>query len=763
MQNENGFITSQEDNLKELARYNKHKNENDAAFRTAIGNWEELGPHSWEASSGWNPGVGRITSVAVEEGNSNHIIVGAPSGGIWKTTDKGETWTSITENRSNLSVYALAIDPNNPDVYYWGSNSGNIYKSVNGGASWQTLARVSYFSVIKIKIHPTNSNIIYIGNRFENIHMSTNGGANWTALPFNNGGYDIEFHPTNSNIVYASGNGFFKSTDGGANFSEVSGFGNGAKMIAVSPDSEDIVYVLEETQGSFSGLYKSTDKGENFTKLSHTQNFFGYSTNGTDNRGQAPRDMAIAVSATNADEVHIAGINTWRSLDGGVTFHPSSDWTPGGAHGKGIGYCHADVDIMEYVNGELFLGTDGGIFVAEDPTNLTTNFYKDLSTNIGIRQFYKIGVSQTNSVIVTGGSQDNGTSVFFDDENKWYDWLGGDGMETFVDKNDNTILYGTTQNGGLWKSDSQGKGYRYINLGSPEGKDGEWVTPFEQDPTEANTLYAGYDQVYKSTDGGNNWTAISQNFGSNMNHLKIAPSNNKVIYTAFGANLFKTEDGGNTNWTLVTNEFDNINDIAIHPNDANKIALAVRRYQRVVVSEDGGNTWTSYKYDLPNFTTLSLAWQTTGTQGLYVGTNYGIYFLEENTTSWTDYRGNLPFVSVNELEINTADQHLYAATYGRGLWRTPIIGNTLSTNNFNLKAHINVFPNPVKSELNIRWNQLNNTELIIYNIQGQTVYYTKENESSISKTINVNHLTNGIYFLKINANNQSYTQKFIKE
>src|SRR5690606_1795498 len=111
---------------------------------------------------------------------------------------------------------------------------------------------------------------------------------------------------------------------------------------------------------------------------------------------------------------------------------------------ENIGYCHADVDILEFVGNRLFVGSDGGIFVANNVGTVNSNYFTDLTGGLGIRQFYKIGVSQTNPVVVTGGSQDNGTSVYTA-AGVWKDWLGADGMESFVDKTNSNTLYGTTQ------------------------------------------------------------------------------------------------------------------------------------------------------------------------------------------------------------------------------------------------------------------------------------------------------------------------------
>ena len=250
----------------------------------------------------------------------------------------------------------------------------------------------------------------------------------------------------------------------------INNFNLDAKMIGVTAVNPEVVYLLESSGGAFGGFHKSTDGGDNFTKLDHTgKNYFGYSSTADDTRGQAPRDMDIVVNPNDANDVHIAGILSWRSTDGGVNFNVTSQWIPQVATNENIGYCHADIDIMVYQNNKLYVGSDGGIFVANDPLNVSSFYFTDLSSGLGIRQFYNIGVSQTNPVIVTGGSQDNGSSVYRAD-GTWVDWLGADGMESFVDHSDSNILYGTSQFGSLYKSIDQGNSR--TDLMSPDGKSG---------------------------------------------------------------------------------------------------------------------------------------------------------------------------------------------------------------------------------------------------------------------------------------------------
>uniref|UniRef100_UPI00404A3922 T9SS type A sorting domain-containing protein n=1 Tax=Gelidibacter sp. TaxID=2018083 RepID=UPI00404A3922 len=766
---ENGMLKTPEFYFNELENYNNFLNQNNQAFRAAadVGNWEELGPNYKNQSGGWNPGVGRVTSFAVDKTNQNHMIIGGESGGVWKTLDGGANWTVLTDNLSNLWVYALAIDPTNSSTYFWGSTSGNIFKSTDGGATWNLFADTGSGNVNKILIDPTNTNKMYCSVEGGGIFKSTNGGLNWSVINGSaNNGYDVEFKPGDTNTIYASGNNVYLSTDGGTTFNQITGFSNGAKMIGVSEADPTVVYVVQASNGAFGGFFKSVNSGASFTALDHTnKNYFGYRSDPQDpqdvGQGQAPRDMDIVVNPTNINDVHIAGINTWRSTNGGVSFSISSQWVPQSAAAQNIGYCHADVDIMEFVGSTLYVGTDGGIFKATNPEVVNSTYYTDLTVGAGIRQFYKIGVSQTNPAIITGGSQDNGTSVY-SAAGLWTDWLGADGMETFVDKNNSNILYGTSQYGSLYRSNNGGASYS--DFDSPDLKSGNWVTPFEQDPITPNTIYTGYNQVYKSTDSGNTWTAVSQVFSSNLDHLKVAPTNSNFMYAARGNALYKNAlVGVITNWSQLTGFSGSINSIAIHPTNPNKVAIATTGAQKVYVSTNGGSTWTSYLYDLPNFTAQALVWENNGKDGLYVGMNYGVYYIDnESENSWQPFSNNLPNVIISELEINYEDNMLYAATYGRGLWRTSLYDPNLSVDEFEV-ADVKLYPNPASNEVTLSWNKGENVSVKVFDNSGKLVHFSTDVSLQNNYKINTSAYVTGLYFVKINSNVGEITKKLIIE
>jgi photosystem II stability/assembly factor-like uncharacterized protein len=773
---ETGKLKSSEFYYNELNSLNANLNNEGFSARTVVGTWEEMGPTYWNATSGYNPGVGRITSISVDKTILNHIIAGSETGGVWKTLDGGTTWTVLTDNLANIDVSALAIDSNNSSNYFWGSTNGAIFKSTDSGSTWSLHSNVSGGSVNKILIHPTDAQIMYCSSEGNGIYKSTDGGLNWSGIYFagTGTGYDIEFKPGDPSVVYASGTDFYKSINNGSSFSKISGvapnaFSTGPKMIGVSQNDASVVYVLEADNGIFGALYKSTDSGSSFTKLTHELNYFGYDSSGNDDLGQAPRDMDVAVNPNDINDVHIAGINTWRSIDGGVSFNITSQWTPDSANSQNIGYCHADVDILEFVgsgaNAKLFVGTDGGIYKAENPTVVSSGYYTDLTAGLGIRQFYKIGVSQTNPVVVTGGSQDNGSSALLSDGN-WIDWFGADGMEGFIDKNDTDVFYGTAQFGSFVKYNNLSITNSISYLTQPDDKGGDaswnWVVPFEQDPITPNVIYCAFDEVYKSIDGGLIWESISPNFSNDIDHLKIASTDSNKIYIAINGSFRYTTDGGIT-WAQSSLNLagGQINSIAVHPTDSNKIAIATTNSNKVYVSTDSGFSFTAIGWDLPSFSAQALTWQDNGKDGLYLGMNYGVYYTDNTLgNSWTLFNNGLPNVRINELEINTADSKLYAATYGRGLWKSSLYDEALSVTNFELDD-LKLYPNPATNEVNLEWNTADAVTVRVFNTLGKLMFYSKNvNLSSIYK-IDSSSFESGVYFVKLNSSKGEITKKLI--
>lgn len=636
--------------------------------KASSGIWTEAGPTSWNKTSGWNPGNGRLVSVAVHPSNQNIIYVGSPGGGLWKTTDGGSNWTPLFDQYSQwMHIYSIVIDPQNSNVLYAGTGNGanQVIKSSNGGLNWSVTGSGPTGTIRKLLVHPTNSSIVFAcaGN---GIFRSTNGGTSWTQVqPVMK--EDIEFKPGNPSILYASGNSqVVRSTNGGISWTVLGpseGITSvGRTLIAVTPANPDYVYIVQAEGNAFGRFYRSTNSGLNFATMvignpTYGTNYFGYDAGGTGAGGQANYDMAICASPVNADEVHIGGIICWKTTNGGTSFIPTTEWYLPNA----TGYNHADVHELLFVNNTIYSASDGGLYRS---TN-NGNDWTDLSAGINIRQFYRIASSPGNPNVITGGAQDNG-SACRQANGTWVDWLGADGMEGLISPTNHLKIWGTSQYGQLYTSNNGGNSYS--NLATIPG--GAWVTPFALHPTDPNILFAGGTGVYKSTDGGVSFSKISGSTISNsLVDLAIAPSNPNVIYASYLSLLYVSVNGGLT-WSTYSCP-GNITDICVSPMNANKVWICTSSGSgKVYVSTNNGASFTNITGILPAFAARTLVVDNSPDEKLYLGMNIGIYTYSNSNPNWVAMTDNLPLTTINELDLQIGSNKLYVATYGRGVWET---------------------------------------------------------------------------------------------
>lgn len=636
--------------------------------RAAAANWTELGPWSWNRTTSWNPGVGRLSAVAILPSNEQVIYAGSPGGGLWRTTTGGTTWQPLTDYNSTwMSIFALTIDPNVPSTLYIGTNGAGVLKSLDGGNNISPAGSGPGGNVRKILIHPSNSNIVFAACT-NGIWRSVNAGASWTQV-HSGSKEDIEFKPDNLNIMYASGNDVIRSTDNGLTWTTIGaaqGITNsGRTLVAVSPANPDYVYAVQASGSLFGRMYKSTDAGQTFTTTvtgspAGGTNYFGYEPDGTGTTGQATYDMALDVSPVNAEEVYIAGIIVFKSANGGISFTALTDWSLP----NGIGYNHADVHGLFWVNSTLYSISDGGLYKSIN----AGDDWIDLTAGMGIRQFYRMANSQTNPTVITGGAQDNGSSVRQATTGNWADWLGADGMEGLVSPTNHLLIWGTSQNGSIYRSTNGGNTYS----GLPKPSNGQWVTPLANHPTNETIVYGGWTGVYKSTNSGSSWTNISAGIiTTTLADLAVAPSDPNYIYASNGSTLYVTTDDG-ANWTIRSAP-STITDIAVDPTDPAKIWITCSSSSnRLFVSTNAGATFTNISAGLPAIAARTVVVDDNTPRGIYVGMNVGVYYKTEADANWTNYTANLPLVAINELEIQKASGKLRVATYGRGIWESPV-------------------------------------------------------------------------------------------
>ncbi len=640
----------------------KFKENYPGSISSSRSGWTPLGPStSLNVTGHWNPGIGRINVIALDPYDPNIIYIGSPSGGLWKTTDEGANWTPLTDNQPVLGVSAIAIDPDNTDIIYIGTgdkDAGDNYsigvlKSTDGGTTWNITGLDWTINqnrtIAKLLINPDNPDILFAATT-DGVYRTTDAGDTWTKL-LNGDIDDMEFKPDDPNTIYAITRKFYKSVDGGDNFTETTGLPTGSRaQIAVTNDNPDYVYYFS----SATGIYRSEDSGDSFSMRSSQPN----------QGSQSWYDLAFCVSHEDAEEVHLGEINTWKSATGGTSWTKTTDWT----WGNPIGYTHCDIHEMVFYGGTLYVGSDGLISKSTDGASTWTN----LTEGISIRQFYKIGTSKNDPYKILGGSQDNGTSVYTNDH--WHEWLGADGMECVVDYTNSNIVYGTSQNGSFYKSISGGS-YGGVNISQPGG--GNWVTPFVIHPTDPSTLFVGSSEIKKTTNGMSSWTTIS-NFGMGyLDNLAIAESNGDYLYTSKGSIIYKTTNGGES-WANISDGLPDhsISYIAVHPENPEIIAVSLSGFtngEKVYISYDAGISWENYSINLPNLPANCVAFSMGALNPLYVGMDVGVYYIDGGLTEWTSFNDNLPNVIVNELEINHDAKLIRAATYGRGLWEADLI------------------------------------------------------------------------------------------
>ncbi|MEN8123620.1 MAG: T9SS type A sorting domain-containing protein [Bacteroidota bacterium] len=692
-----------------------------------VSNWQSLGPYTTNVKTG----QGRINTFIVDPNNPNTFYVGAPSGGIWKSTDAGINWVPLSDHIPQIGVSGIAIDPNNSNIIYIVTGdddardtySVGVMKSTDGGNTWNktglTFNTVNA-SANEIFIHPNDSNILWVATN-EGFYKSIDAGANWQRKLSGNI-RDIKLKPGNPNIVYAvTSSTFWKSINAGDTFVQISSnlpdptIDHPSRFtIGVSPANPEIVYVLSaQSDNSFQGLYKSSDGGETFTKTLETDDIFVSK--------QAWYDMALTVSPNDENLVFVGVLDIWKSSDGGDNFTQINHWW----NPTEPSYTHADIHFLRYFNNKLYAGTDGGIYQSEN----NGSSFKDLTETLNISQYYKISTAKHSITNIVGGLQDNGGFAF--SNNIWHRYHGGDGMDCAIDPNNQEIYYGFMQFGSNLNVTYNGGKTEGITIAeAPDDevsgtsdRGGNWVTPLISN--KDGILYAGYEKLYKLNN--NTWEAVSDNiFGGDLDNIEISSTNNDLIYVSRDQFLYKSTDGGVT-FTKLTFSFPNIiSSIEINNNNNDLVYVTIGSFfnNGIYKSTDSGENFESISYNLPSEPKLVIKHQNQSLDNdLFVGTGLGVYHINDKMNEWEVFSTNLPNVPIKDLEINVEEKTITVGTYGRGVWQSPI-EVTLANNDISLIEIISnnsVQCEGVTPKIIVKNNGLNiiNTVTINYSIDNE--------------------------------------------
>jgi photosystem II stability/assembly factor-like uncharacterized protein len=706
--------------------------------------WRAIGPAMFG---------GHVVDVAGVPGKPDLLFVGAPSSGLYKSTNGGITFESVFNDGNTLSIGAIAVQADNPDVIYVGTGEGfprnsisfgdGIYKTADGGRTWAHLGLTDAERFSRIVIHPADARIVLAAamghafgpNQERGVYRTTDAGRTWTRVLFVNdttGASDVQFDPVDPTIVYAGmydyerkpwalrsggpGSGLYRSSDGGASWTKLTdpALHNGlpgARLlgrigVGVSRSNPNIVYALIEAQED-GVLWRSADRGLHWTIVNSERRInnrpFYYTQ--------------VRVDPADENRVYTLSGTFNVSTDGGRTF--------GSAGGRMFGDHHALwIDPLDPKR--LLCGTDGGFFISHD---YGRNW--DFVNNMPMAQAYHVGVDMADPYNVVGGFQDH--EIWRGPNQRWNeagvregDWRRlrymADGQHTVPDPRDPNRIYFNGHFGDITWIDMRNAEERYIQP-YPVGPSGEaadaelyrfnWNSPIHMSPSDPDVVYYGGNVLFRTTDGGTTWTAISPDLTTNdkekqkpsggsitpdntraETHCTIlaiaeSPRDRNVIWAGTDdGNVQITRDAG-AHWVNVAPNiagaprFAWVSSISASQVDAGTAYISIDQHRLndfatyVFVTSDYGKTWRKLSDRLQGYAHVVME-DPKEPNLIYAGTELGIFASFDRGSTWTDLRLGLPHLAVVDMKVHPRDDDLVIATHARGFYilddATPLQG-----------------------------------------------------------------------------------------
>ena len=662
---------------------------------------ESPGENLWESVGPTNIG-GRMTSIVCHPDTAEIIWVGAAGGGIWKSEDAGMNWISLWHDQPTLNIGSLAIDPNNPDVLYCGTGEANfsadshagvgMYRSLDGGQNWQVLAVSDSVGIPErigtIAIDPHDSNHILIGGvgytaaRPGGMYVSYNTGITWVRENFISSGnywcHSIVFHPEEQGTIFATftafgfQNGIWRSRNGGVAWEHLtnglpSSASIGRMSIAIAPSDPDVIYAIsDDNNGRVLGVYRSDNAGDNWTEISG---------NHFNQERQMFYNNTIAIHPEDADHVICGGVDLHLTRNGGMTWRTVTRWWADRGESS---YAHADHHalLMPAARpGWVYDMNDGGMDFSEDGGKKWSN----RSNGLAVTMYYDLDVAQTDGDFFGGGTQDNGTLVTVNGErNEHFEILGGDGGWMTIDPADALHLYGSSQRMRIMRFRAQ---ERWVDVSPlPENsmeRKSMWMVFIAMDPSDTNIVYTGTQRVFKTVDDGDHWEAVSDLLdGSDITAIEIAGGDSTRVYVGTeNGGIFRSLDSGQTwspNIASTVLPGRTVTRIKTLPADVDSAVVTVANFgnDHVFLTRDGGLNWENIDQgQLPDVPHHSIAIRETDTAEIFVCNDAGVFISRDMGATWQNMTRNLPNVMVVDLVYHQHDRTLYAATYGRSIWR----------------------------------------------------------------------------------------------
>jgi photosystem II stability/assembly factor-like uncharacterized protein len=683
--------------------------------------WREIGPFRG----------GRALAIAGISGEPNTYYFGAVAGGAWKTTDGGANWKPIFDKQhSTCSIGAIAVAPSDPNTIYAGAGEaalrGNItygdgvYKSVDGGRSWRNVGLKDSRHIGALIVHPDNPNIVFVaalGHAFgpndeRGVYRTTDGGQSWTKVlgkDENTGAINVVFDPHNPNTLFAAlyqvrrqpwffssggeGSGLYRSTDGGNTWQHLQGHGLpegvlGRIGVTVSgADSRRVYALIEAKEG---GIFRSDDGGDNWTKINDDLRF----------RQRAWYFSSIYADPRAADTLYVLNTGLFRSVDGGKEFKllPARH---GDHHGLWIDPKDPD-RLANASDGGASVSIDGGETWSTEDNQPTAQFYHVAVDNAFPYHIY--GAQQDNSNLGIASRGESGVIARED----WFQ--AGDGETGFVipDPRDWHVIYSNNE-GFITRYDKSKELYQDVSVwpidnsghGASDLKHRfQWVSPLLLSPHDPDTIYTAGEAVFKSTDQGHSWKAISEDLTRN-DKSKQKPSGGPiqnditsieyydVVFALAESPLKKgmlwagTDDGllhvttdDGATWARVTPnmpEWSCVNMIEPSHFDPGIAYVAVDRHRLddikpyIFKTNDTGHNWTAITNGIPGGAYVRAVREDPKRRGLlYAGTELGVYVSFDEGGHWQPLQLNLPTSPIHDLVVK--DDDLVVATHGRAFW-----------------------------------------------------------------------------------------------
>ncbi|HEY3874987.1 MAG TPA: FlgD immunoglobulin-like domain containing protein [Candidatus Kapabacteria bacterium] len=668
--------------------------------------WTNIG-----LTSGTNVyGGGCTTAIAIDPTNTTTMYVGGTSGGVWKSTNSGANWVSLTDTWiPNQSVASIAIDPKNHNTIYVGTGNGyasidelvgtGLWKSSDGGGSWARIGSPTLSgTIVKVMVDPVNSNVIfacpYTSNR--GVYRSTDSGSTWTKVYTAGqpvwdmvagtkvGNVPILYFVEGNNIgSTASECGVYKSGNDGATWSKIignlpAGDSIGRSSLAASVAHPERVFVLiTDTIGNIIGthraLFRTTDNGVSWNAVTIPATVFEPTLQ------QAPQgwyDCTLAVSpssASGADTMFIAGIEAFYTYNSGTTWVDYSDnnWGWQGSHVD-----HHSFAFNPKNSAIVYDGCDGGLYWSQNkgfanPNNFTTSWsYR--SNQMTTNRFYHLGLDPSDTKTTLAGAQDQGTWKLVTGTGS-VQIGGGDGLQP-LSYTPASVYYYELPAGDIYDQNNNFLSGQFTD-------NGYWDSPFKMAMEPINgvqpyrILYTGREMLWTTTDGGSSWNAISPRFNDYIHSIGLVKANPNYLYVGTTSEISFTTDAGN-NWTSKSSGMSGIVTSIVTTNKNLNFALAsfyTSNGHRVMKTTNGGTNWVDVSgasgFALPNVGVNCVALDSTDPLHIwYAGTDNGIYYTLDSGARWSVAGAGIGLVACTDVEVQANKSTIRVATFGRGIW-----------------------------------------------------------------------------------------------